>query len=423
MYLRAFLSDSPEKLQSARIAAALAVFAVSLIVFGFFWDTPAGIVGGIWRIIRSQAGLITDSIAIGGMGAAFVNSGLVTLICIGLLCLLRMPFTGISIASLFLMAGFSLFGKDIWNIFPIIFGGFLYARFRREPFGRYIYISLFGTALSPVVTEIVNVGGENAAAWYTVGVGIGVGIGFILPAVASFTLRVHQGYNLYNVGFTAGLIGMVLASFFKSFGHVFETRLEWSAGNNLPLAVFLFCLFGVMGAAGFLWNGHSPRGLLRITRHSGRLVADFVLHDGLPVTMMNMACVGAAATAYVLFVGGELNGPTIGGIFTICGFGAFGKHLKNILPVILGVIVSSIFTVWTLDEPNTLLAALFATGLAPIAGQFGWGWGMLAGAIHASVVLNTGFLHGGLNLYNNGFSAGLVCIVLVPLIESLRKET
>ena len=61
--------------------------------------------------------------------------------------------------------------------------------------------------------------------------------------------------------------------------------------------------------------------------------------------------------------------------------------------------------------------------LAPIAGQFGWGWGMLAGAIHASVVLNTGFLHGGLNLYNNGFSAGLVCIVLVPLIESLRKET
>ena len=102
---------------------------------------------------------------------------------------------------------------------------------------------------------------------------------------------------------------------------------------------------------------------------------------------------------------------------------AISKHLKNILPVILGVIVSSIFTVWTLDEPNTLLAALFATGLAPIAGQFGWGWGMLAGAIHASVVLNTGFLHGGLNLYNNGFSAGLVCIVLVPLIESLRKET
>ena len=42
----------------------------------------------------------------------------------------------------------------------------------------------------------------------------------------------------------------------------------------------------------------------------------------------------------------------------------------------------------------------FATGLAPIAGQFGWKWGIAAGVIHASVVLNTGFLHGGLNLYN-----------------------
>ena len=56
------------------------------------------------------------------------------------------------------------------------------------------------------------------------------------------------------------------------------------------------------------------------------------------------------------------------------------------------------------------------------AGQFGWKWGIAAGVIHASVVLNTGFLHGGLNLYNNGFSAGLVCIVLVPLIEALRRD-
>ena len=74
-----------------------------------------------------------------------------------------------------------------------------------------------------------------------------------------------------------------------------------------------------------------------------------------------------------------------------------------------------------------VLAALFCTGLAPIAGQFGWKWGVVAGMLHASVVLNVGFLQGWLNLYNNGFSAGLVCIVLVPLIEavqtSLPRET
>ena len=44
------------------------------------------------------------------------------------------------------------------------------------------------------------------------------------------------------------------------------------------------------------------------------------------------------------------------------------------------------------------------------------------GLIHSSVVLCVGALHGGLNLYNNGFSAGLVCIILIPLIEVFQKE-
>ena len=87
-----------------------------------------------------------------------------------------------------------------------------------------------------------------------------------------------------------------------------------------------------------------------------------------------------------------------------------------------GVVLSSFFMVWRLSDPDVLLAALFSTGLAPIAGQFGWKWGVIAGVVHASVVLNVGFLHGGLNLYNNGFAAGLVCIVLIPLIEALQKK-
>ena len=104
------------------------------------------------------------------------------------------------------------------------------------------------------------------------------------------------------------------------------------------------------------------------------------------------------------------------------GFGAFGKHMRNILWVMMGVVISSWCMVWDLTEPAVMLAALFSTGLAPIAGHFGPIWGMVAGAIHASVVLNVGVLHGGLNLYNNGFSAGLVCIVLLPLIQAIRRE-
>ncbi|MCI8649424.1 MAG: DUF1576 domain-containing protein [Anaerotruncus sp.] len=409
--------------QETYVRFTMLAFAVILILYGLTCNTPTEIIQGVSAIVNTQAGLITDSIVVGGMGGAFVNAGLVTLMSIGLMWATKTSFTGMNIACLFLMAGFSLFGKDICNILPIILGGYLYSIYKRESFGKYIYATLYGTALAPVVTEVISLSMTRGSTSSAVsGWLVGIAIGFVLPPISTYTMRIHQGYNLYNVGFTAGLIGMVLASIFKSMGHDFETRFEWSTGNNFSLFIFLFLLFSSMVLVGFLWNGNSFQNLWRLTRHSGRSIADFVILDGYPVTLMNMGIVGVAATVYVLLVGGQLNGPTIGGIFSVCGFGAFGKHIRNITPVVLGVVLSSFFMVWELQDPAVLLAALFATGLAPIAGQFGWIWGMIAGFVHASVVLNVGILHAGLNLYNNGFSAGLVCIVLLPLIEALKRE-
>lgn len=411
-----------EKRPGGFILATMLALAAVLIIFGFLCDIPANIFAGLVRILCAQAGLITDSIVVGGMGAAFVNAGLVLLLSIGLLCLAKLPFVGISVACLFLMAGFALFGKDIINILPIILGGYLYSRYQHEPFSKYLYVTLFGTSLSPVVTEMGVIAAGSPPLQLLLMLGFGVLIGFLLPPIASYALRLHQGYNLYNVGFAAGLIGMVLASVFKSFGYTFEERLVWSHSNDALLSVLLFGLFGAMILTGFLINKCSFAGFTRIFRHSGRAVADFVLLDGYPVTLINMGVIGAASTLCLLAVGGSLNGPTIGGIFTICGFGAFGKHLRNILPIMLGVMLSSVLMVWSLSDPSVQLAILFSTALAPIAGQFGWKWGLVAGAMHASVVLNVSFLHGGLNLYNNGFAAGLVCIVLLPLIEAFRKD-
>lgn len=411
-----------ESRPSHLIFVFMTTFAIVLIAFGFCLETPAELAAGLLKIVQTPGGLISDSMVVGGIGSAFVNSGLVLLVSLFLLWRCKLKLSGISIACLFLMAGFALFGKDVLNIFPIIAGSYLYARFKGQPFGRYIYFSFFGTALSPMVTEIANIGAGDTAFETIVSVLLGMLIGFVLPSVSAFTMRVHQGYNLYNVGFAAGLVGMIITSLFRSLGHAFEDKLLWSTGNNALLGGFLYALFGSMVLLGFLYDNCSFKGFMAIHRHTGRTVSDFVRMDGLNVTLINMGVMGAAATTYVLLVGGDLNGPTIGGIFTICGFGAFGKHLKNCVPVVLGVVVSSFVMVWHLNEPSVMLASLFATGIAPVAGQFGFGWGMVAGIIHSSVVLNVGVLHGGLNLYNNGFSVGLVCIVLVPFLEALRGE-
>ena len=116
------------------IQSTMLIFSLLLIGYGFLFDPPWQIAIGLYQIVTTQAVLITDSMLIGGVGAAFVNAGLVTLISVFLLRIAKVPFSGISVACLFLMAGFSLFGKDISNIFPIIIGGYLYSLYKQEPF-------------------------------------------------------------------------------------------------------------------------------------------------------------------------------------------------------------------------------------------------------------------------------------------------
>ncbi|HOC80907.1 MAG TPA: DUF1576 domain-containing protein, partial [Bacilli bacterium] len=54
----------------------------------------------------------------------------------------------------------------------------------------------------------------------------------------------------------------------------------------------------------------------------------------------------------------------------------------------------------------------FVTALAPIAGQFGLIYGLLAGFLHLLISPYALLLQGGFDLYNNGFTAGLVAGVV-----------
>ena len=140
-----------------------------------------------------------------------------------------------------------------------------------------------------------------------------------------------------------------------------------------------------------------------------------------------MAFTGGIGLVYLLALypfGVRLNGPLVCCVLSMTGFAAFGKHPKNILPVMAGAcLAKTLLVAVPFTAPGPLLAVLFCTGLAPIAGQFGVFWGMVAGFLHMTIVQNTSILHGGMNLYNNGFAAGLVCVLLLPIIEALRSRS
>ena len=48
--------------------------------------------------------------------------------------------------------------------------------------------------------------------------------------------------------------------------------------------------------------------------------------------------------------------------------------------------------------------------------------GVAAGFIHLVVVHNVGIIHGGLNLYNNGFAGGLVATAIVAIYRGLGRD-
>ncbi len=399
----------------------LLFYPLALIFLAFIIATPQDIFKGFKDIIFSTDLLITDYFGVGGLGATLFNSGILGIVSLLLLKSRRVKITGIGIAALFTVMGFSMFGKNILNIIPIILGVKLYALYQKEPFRNFIIVALFSTALSPLISQTIFFFGFTIKG-ICLAIIIGLVTGFVIPPVASHLLSSHQGFNLYNLGFTAGLIGTLLMSLFRSHGIEYNKQLIWTSEHTKIMGLFLCFYFLSMILIGYILNKEAFKGLHTLWKRSGRIVTDFVILDTLPVTMINMGLMGLLYIIILLLINSPLNGPTIGGLFTIIGFSAFGKHPFNTVPVIVGVLLGSLTKIWSLSDPGLILALLFSTTLAPIAGMFGKINGVIAGFLHLSVVMNIGYLHGGLNLYNNGFAGGIVAIILFPILDSIRKE-
>lgn len=411
-----------ERLEGKECQTFILITVAMFWIIAFIMDSPVGIVEGMIRIVTSRDALITDYFELGGYGAAFFNAGLVTLI--GTLFLLRekVPFTGLSMAALFINAGFAFFGKNPVNVIPILLGTGLYARFHHAKLGRYIYTALFGTSLAPFMTEMMYSLPFPREVNFLCAIGLGILIGFLLPPLSMHTASMHMGYNLFNVGFSAGIVAFVIGCVLQSFGIMPQAVFIWKEGIPVWLAIVSYGYFIFAVVYGCYLAKGKFEGLLKIMRHPGRAVADFILMDGPGVTFMNMGLVGIISITYIVLIDGDLSGPVLGTILTAFGFAAFGAHLKNYTPVLLGVFLSTFINKFTPTTPAIQLAAIFGVGLAPIAGQFGIVAGIIAGMLHVAVVTCTNNLYGGLNLYNNGFSCGWVAIIMVPFMESFIKR-
>lgn len=398
-------------------------YSVLLLLSAFLFNSPAEIIEGMISLTKAPSILVTDYMAVGNVGAAIFNSSLLMVIATLIAKKSKVDFNGPIIAAIFTIGGFALFGKNTYNVWPILLGVLIHAKIKGEKFSKFIIVAFFGTALGPLISQI-TFGYELPLAKAIFFANLaGLIVGLILPALGAHFVKFHQGFNLYNIGFTAGIVGTFFMALLRSLGFDNPRTLYLAEGYNRVLGIYLTIIFISMIILGYIFNNKSFNGYTSLVKRSGRAVTDFVVLDGFGLTLVNMGLVGFITMGYILAVGGQLNGPIIGGIYTVVGFGAFGKHSKNIIPIMIGVYLGALLNVWDVNAIGPLLAALFGTTLAPVAGEYGWKFGIVAGFMHMAMVMNVGGLHGGMNLYNNGFSGGIVAAILIPVIDAfMRKE-
>ncbi len=415
------LKENP--IRSFLTASTLAFFLAAVIC-----PDRAQMVTGLANILMSPAQITKDYFIIGSVSGTFLNVGLVMAAFTAMLYIPGTVSKGSTVAAYFLTAGFSTWGINFLNIWPFVLGVLVLSLVKRKPFSQYVDLAMFSTALCPLVSELL-LRYPNAEEVHAItltsallALAVGMAVGFLTPAMAAHSPNLHKGFDLYSAALPGGLLGFFLvALLYKTLGHDVPA-ITPTLGDGRPEIVWTFCgvFFGLCVLAGFLVNGKSFKGYLDLLKDTGHK-ADFTSKYGAGLAIMNVGVYGLFIVAYYILVGGSFNGVTLGIIFCMVCWGAAGAHPGNVWPIMLGYVIASQFGVNAVNAQAILIGLCFASGLAPISGVYGWWAGVIGGAAHYILVTSVPALHGGFCLYNGGFTALLIAVILVPQLESFCK--
>lgn len=371
-------------------------------------------------LLGHQTYLLHDFFEVAGVSATFVNVAIH--FAVAYILNVRnnlIHLTGFQLAAIGIFVGHAFFGTHLVNILPIILGVVIYARRTGHSFKIYTNLSLFATSTAPIVSFVMFSQGVSVFSVF-LGIGVGLLLGYITPPLAEEFIKFHRGYTLYNAGFTCGIIGLFAYVVLRYLGYDVPTVfvLSTEAHNYLLCFIsFLNLSLLCLSLIGMNYN-ESVEKFLKLNRRVGRLPDDFLLKYGWRVAFFNMGLMGIVYSGLILAFGITLNGPIAGGIVSIIGFSAFGKHLRNTLPIAAGVIVAAYFSENSFTTIGFPLSLLFGTALAPLAGYYGLIVGMIAGFFQFNITQSVIGLHFGLSLYNNGFSSGFIAAFLTTIAEN-----
>ncbi|MDY7027786.1 MAG: DUF1576 domain-containing protein [Spirochaetota bacterium] len=198
------------------------------------------------------------------------------------------------------------------------------------------------------------------------------------------------------------------------------------------LLVLILLIIALLILTGMWIDG--PRkvltGFLDLQLNPARLINDFIEIRGTGAALLNGALVGLIGLILVLINGVSLSGPTYAAIFTMIGFGLFGKTPLNIAPILFGVYLAGRYVRKKFSQ--YILIALYGTALGPLVSTLAFeiglpypacfllaaAGGIAVGFLLPSIAVAMLHLHQGYNLYNIGLSCGFLGLFAASAIRA-----
>ncbi len=416
-----------------------ALVSAAFVAAGFLMPDRAQIFSGLWQILSQPSKLTCSYFAIGGYAATFLNMGLVGFASLALFKVFKGTPNNASNLAFLLTLGFGSWGINILNMWPSVFGVMLYGLVKKEKFGSLVNAMLFSTGIAPLITDLmIRYPNAEVVGFNLPGIGlalfIGAVIGFFLPAGLAASPKIHKGFDLYSAALPIGMTAFFLnATLFKTLGVALPAGAD---GAQLQVAsqsivnVFCLILFGACVVFA-LALGCKPKDYWQLLKDPA-LVTNFSSTYGNGVFLMNVGVFGLFILGYYNLIGATFNGVTFGIIFCMLSTCNSGSHPGNVWPIMLGYVAAATVFGWlstlvggtftlAINAQAICVGLCYANGLSPIADKYGWHFGCLAAVMHYLLVTSVPNLHGGFCLYNGGFTAALICIILVPELERFAK--
>ncbi len=417
------------------LRAVMCAFTLAFLIGAFFAPDLKEIFSGLGRICTLPAQLTKDYFKpeLGSISGTMLNYFLVGAVCCALMFLPGATVNGGTVLGFFLTLGFCSYGMSILNIIPLMLGVAVYALIKRQPFGKYLNFYMFSTAVSPLITQVLfyyPVMGETprlTPLGVALALAIGVVVGCTMPALCAHSQAFHKGYDLYNAGPAAGFLCFLLfAILFKVRG--IEAPVIGATlgdGNRMFVNVFCAALFVLCVIGGLVLNGGLGDYGKLITDSGYK--ADFTAKYSGGACLLNIGVYGLFILLYYNLIGATFTGTTMGTVFCMLCCCCNGATVLNVFPILLGYVAMGLLnkvgaTSFAINAQAIVVGACFGSGLAPITGEYGLIAGFVAGILHYCLVTSVPGIHGGFNLYNGGFTAGIVCFVYVPILEHYFKS-